>query len=510
MRSRVDQIAKNVKFALISQVLLVSASFVLRRVFVSVLGQEYLGLNGLFSDILSMLSLAELGFGTSIVFSLYEPMARNDIEKIKSLMALYKRAYYIVGTSVILAGSLLAPYLNLFVKEMPENIPNIELIYILNVFNTGISYFFIYKASILFVDQKKYVETVIHTSAKLVSYVLEIVVLIKTGNYYLYLGISILETLVQNMVVSWQVDRMYPYIRDRDVMPLKTSDKNVIKRNVGAMVFHKLGSVVVFSTDNILMAKLVSISAVGIYSNYIMIRRVLETVINLVYTPLAASIGNLNASESAEKKYQAFIRINFFSAWVFGFGCICLACLYNPFISLWLGKDYLLPSHTVLIIVVNFYFFCMRVPIGRTKEAMGLFWMDRYKPIPEILINLAVSIWLGRAMGLDGILWGTFISTLLVPFWIEPFVVYRYGLDRPVMDYFIKYILYGGVTMITGLLTLHICKPLSDDLIGFLQRMLVCIFVPNMCYLIVWHKSPEFMYMYKAILRSIGLGSKGP
>ncbi len=501
MRSRVDQIAKNVKFALISQVLLVSASFVLRRVFVSVLGQEYLGLNGLFSDILSMLSLAELGFGTSIVFSLYEPMARNDIEKIKSLMALYKRAYYIVGTSIILAGSLLAPYLNLFVKEMPENIPNIELIYILNVFNTGISYFFIYKASILFVDQKKYVETVIHTSAKLVSYVLEIVVLIKTGNYYLYLGISILETLVQNMVVSWQVDRMYPYIRDRDVMPLKTSDKNVIKRNVGAMVFHKLGSVVVFSTDNILMAKLVSISAVGIYSNYIMIRRVLETVINLVYTPLAASIGNLNASESAEKKYQAFIQINFFSAWVFGFGCICLACLYNPFISLWLGKDYLLPSHTVLIIVVNFYFFCMRVPIGRTKEAMGLFWMDRYKPIPEILINLAVSIWLGRAMGLDGILWGTFISTLLVPFWIEPFVVYRYGLNRSPIDYFIKYILYGGVTVITGMITGLICGACPQGFFGFLLKVAACLLVPNGAFLVIYRKTQELAYIKSACLR---------
>ncbi len=495
MGSRVDFIAKNMKFALMSQILLVLANFFVRRVFVSVLGEEYLGLNGLFSDILSMLSLAELGLGTSIVYSLYEPVARGNREKIKSLMALYRRAYQAVGGVIIGAGLLLTPHLAFFVKEMPEHIAHVEWIYILNVLNAGVSYFFIYKASLLFADQKKYVEMCIHTIVKLAAYGIEILLLLKTGNYFLYLGTMIGGTFLQNAAVSFQVDRMYPYLKEKERLPLSEEDKTLIRRNVGAMVFHKIGTVAVFSTDNILMAKLVSIAAVGLYSNYILIRRVLETVINMIYTSLTASVGNLNVCETPEKKYEAFNRIYFFSAWLFGVTCICLICLYNPFISLWLGEKYLLPSRTVSIIVINFYFFCMRVPVGRTKEAMGLFWADRYKPIPEVLINLGASIFLAGSMGLDGILWGTLISTLLVPFWIEPVVLYYYGLGRSPLPYFGRYVFYGGITLGAGLLTGWICGLCPQTLPGFAGKMFVCALVPNAVFFAVYGRCPEFRYL---------------
>lgn len=501
MHSRVDSIARNMKFSLISQVLLVAANLLLRRVFVSVLGEEYLGLNGLFSDILSMLSLAELGFGTSIVYSLYEPLAKGDTEKIKSLMALYRKAYTAVGALILAAGICLTPYLSFFVKEMPQDIAHIELIYILNVVNSGVSYFFIYKASLLFADQKKYVEMVINTAVKLLASAAEVFLLLKTGNYLLYLTAVIAATFIQNAVISVRVNEMYPYLREKNIRPLEKKDTGIIKRNVGAMFFHKVGSVAVFSTDNLLMAKMVSISAVGLYSNYVLVRRVLETVINMIYTSLAASVGNLNVCETDEKKYDAFNNINFFSAWLFGFIGICLMCLYNPFISLWLGEKYLLPFHTVAIIVINFYFYCMRVPVGRTKEAMGLFWNDRYKPIAEVIINIGASVLLARSFGIDGILWGTLISTVLVPFWVEPFVLYRHGLKKTPLLYFGRYAWYSLVTILCGFLTYRLCGLCGDGLLGFCAKMVICAAVPNAVYLAVYRKTREFQYIWDIVKR---------
>ena len=230
--ARIDQVAKNAKFALLSQMLLVIANFVVRRVFLMTLGEEYLGLSGLFTDILSMLSMAELGFGTSIVFSLYKPLAQKDTEKIKSLMKLFRLAYRCVGLFILTAGCALTPFLDFFVKEMPEEIPEaqIQVIYLLNVLNSGLSYFFIYKASLLFADQKKYVETIITAVAKLAAAGLQVGVLLLTVNYFLYLGIMIVATLGQNVMVSLQTNRMYPYLKEKMVRRLEQEDTRVLKK----------------------------------------------------------------------------------------------------------------------------------------------------------------------------------------------------------------------------------------------------------------------------------------
>lgn len=223
--SRVDSIAKNVRISAACQVLLMVVNFALRRVFVLVLGREYLGLDGLFTDILSMLSLAELGFGTSVLFSLYKPVAEGNQEKIKSLMSLYRRAYQVIGTVVLVAGVSLTPFLNAFVKEMPAGIPHIRWIYILNVLNSGVSYFFIYKTSLLFAYEKKYVELLVQTAVRGAAGIVQALLLVVTGNYFLYLGVAILTTVVQNVTISMRVDRMYPYLREKDVLPLLREDK---------------------------------------------------------------------------------------------------------------------------------------------------------------------------------------------------------------------------------------------------------------------------------------------
>lgn len=502
--SRADHIAKNMKFALLCQIPLIFANFILRRVFILSLGENYLGLNGLFTNILSILSLAELGFGTSIIFSLYKPVAEGDHEKIKSLMRLYRRAYTVVGIVVLAAGTALTPFLGFFVKEMPPEISHIELIYLLNVVNTGVSYFFIYKTSLLFADQKKYVEVTINTVVKLVVALLQAAALLLFRNYFLYLGIMIMGTLVQNVLISVQTNRMYPYLCEKHVEPLEKDDVNIIKRNVGAMVFHKIGGAVVFSTDSIIMAKFVSVASVGLYSNYIMIRTALLNVINLAFNAITSSMGNLNASETLEAKRRAFRNINFFSAWLFGFCSICLMCLYNPFIGLWLGEEYLFSAGTVLIIVLNFYMYCMRMPIGNTKEVMGLFWNDRFKPIAEVAVNLAASLLLVRRFGLAGVLWGTLISTVAVPLWVEPLVVYRHGLKLSPIRYFARYALYLGVTVAAGCICFFLCRLTPDSLFGFALKCTICLTTPNLLYWLVYRRTEEYGYSRDLAVRMFG------
>ena len=496
--SRVDKVAKNAKFAALSQIALVLVNFVVRRVFVVTLGENYLGLSGLFTDILSMLSMAELGFGTSVVFSLYKPLATQDQEKIKSLMRVFKRAYQCVGAFVLIVGIALTPFLEVFVKEMPPEIPRaqIQWIYILNVVNSGASYFFIYKASLLFADQKKYVEMIITVISKLAAAVLQIGALLLTGNYFLYLGIMILATFGQNLMVSLQVNKMYPYLKEKRVKPLLPEDKSVLKKNVGANVFHKIGYVAVFSTDSILMAKFDSVAMVGVYSNYMLVRKALVNVVDLIFVSISASMGNLNACETDEKKYEAYGHIYFFSAWLFGFICICLLFLFNPFILLWLGKDYLLPQKTVFVIVLNFYMYCMRTPVNNTKEAMGLFWNDRYKPIAEVAVNLIVSILLGKELGILGVLLGTLISTVMVPFWVEPYVLYKHGLKQKLWKYYAFYFTYLAVTVLAGSITGILCAAAPSGFGGFVVKMGICAVVPNLVYLLVYCRTKEFAYLW--------------
>ena len=502
--SRVDDVAKNMKFAVFCQIATGVVNFAVRRVFAMVLEQDYLGINGLFADILSMLSLAELGFGTSILFSLYKPVAEGDTEKIKSLMALYRTAYRIIGLVVLGTGLALTPFLEWFVKEMPEGIPHIHWIYVLHVVNSALSYFFIYKATLLFACQQKYVEILVTTVVKTAAGLLQIGALLLTGNYFLYLAVMLSATLVQNAAISLETDRRYPYLRERNVSPLARADKQVIFRNVAAMMFHKFGDVAVFSTDSILMAKFVSVAAVGLYSNYMLIRKTLVMVIDMLFSAITASMGNLNASEAVERKRTAFQHVNFLAAWLFGWMSICLLWLYNPFIELWLGADYLFPMEIVALIVVNFYLYCMRIPVGSTKNAMGLFWNDRYKPIAEVAVNLVASVLLAGRMGIAGVLLGTTLSTVLVPFWIEPLVLFHRGLEQGAGGYFLHYLLYLAVTVAAGALTGVLCALAPDGMGGFAAKMLACATVPHLVYLTAYWRTENFRYLRGVALRLAG------
>nr|WP_305136116.1 hypothetical protein [uncultured Schaedlerella sp.] len=492
---RTEHVVKNLKFAAVSELVLAVLKFVSRRVFVLLLGKEYLGVSGLFTDILSMLSLAELGFSVSITYSLYQPVAQGNTTLIKSLMQLYRRVYRSVFVIVLAAGLSLTPFLDFFVKEMPENIPNISLIYVLNVVNASVSYLFAYKSTLLFVYQKKYIDSLIRTAVSVIAAVAQIGVLLITGNYVFYLFIAIGAALTQNVLISVKTDRLYPYLKEKDISPLPVEILHDIRRNVGAMILHRIGAVAIFSTDNILISKFVGIGTTGLYSNYVMIRGFLNVMVNAMFNAITPALGNLNATETEQNRQAAFRRLNFFSAWLFGWMSICLLWLYDPFIRIWLGGNYLLPRPVVLIIVINFYVNSMRIPVANTKSVMGLFWDERYKSILEPPLNLAVSILLAQRWGIFGILAGTLISTMALPFWVEPLGLYRHGLKQPIGEYFLRYLGHLLLTAAAGGLTGLACSAAGEGLFGFVLRLLFCILIPNAVYLAVYCRTSEFCFM---------------
>ncbi|MBB6446836.1 lipopolysaccharide biosynthesis protein [Bacillus benzoevorans] len=492
--SRTKASLRNISFAITFQLLALAVNFASRTVFIAMLGKEYLGLNGLFSNILSMLSLAELGIGTAIIFSLYRPLAENDHSKVAALMSLYKKAYTIIGFIVLILGLSIAPFLSFFIKEMP-NIPGIYIIYIIFVLNAALSYFLIYKQSLIMADQKQYIVTKYRNIFDIALKIFQIFALLLTQSYFLFLILTLVSTLGLNLSLSIKADRMYPFLKGEEKGKLDQDTKDEMIKNVKGNIAHRIGGIIVLSTDHLLIARFLGIVTVGIYANYLLILSSLTTFTKLIYQSLTASIGNLHASSDDENKERIFHYIYFFTAWVYGFMSICLFILLNPFITLWLGADFTFSNSIVFLMVLNFFITGMRQPSLTFTDAMGLYWYSRHKPLFEAFINLMSSIYLVIHFGMAGVLLGTLISTMTTCFWVEPLMVFKYGFNYSVFDYFRKYFHYTVVVLLSGALVFSLSRLLTESTVQtFAVKMIICFVVPNIIFTIAFYRTKEFKY----------------
>lgn len=507
--SRTKNSIRNAKYSIFSQLIVILISFLARMVFVHALSAEYLGLNGLFTNIISMLSFAELGIGTSIVFSLYRPLAEKNESKINALMNLYKKAYMVIGLVVGVLGLLLTPFLGYFISDLPD-IPNIKLIYLMFVLNSVLSYFFSYRRSLIIADQKSYINSIFQSSSDLILNISQMIVLVLTHNYILYLSLKIISTIVLNISISLIVIKLYPYLNHKSKDKLEDEEKKSIVRNVKALSWHKIGGIVVFGTDSLLLSKFINVVAVGIYSNYLLIINALNLLFGLVFQSITASVGNLGTTESKEKNIFIFNCIDLICFWIYAIASISLINLFNPFIRLWLGEEYLFPTSTVVIIVINFYLSGRRKSVMTFKDAFGLFWNDRYKPIFEALIKLISSIILVKFFGVKGIFIGTAISTITTCFWIEPYILFKHGFKSSVQSYFNKYIWYAILAIFISVLTGFVCSIFSDtSFVGFVIRMIVCATIPNLLLLLIFWRTKEFEYLKKSLIKQFRYNKKG-
>ncbi len=492
---RSENSIKNVVVNISCQLLSILLSFICRTVFIQTLGEAYLGVSGLFSNILSLLSLAELGIGTAITFSMYKPLAEDDHKKTGALMGLYRTAYHVIGLIVAAAGLVFAPFYKFFISD-PSQIPNLTLIYFLYLFNSVVTYFFSYKQDIITADQKGYICTLYQYGFCIVQNIIQIFILYRTKNFIVYFCAQILFGFLTNFFLAQKADKMYPYLKKYEKTALKKEDRSAIFKNIRAMFLHRIGGAVVNGTDNILISKFFGLADVGIYSNYFLITNTLNGLIAQIFNGITASVGNLGAAENDGKSYEVYLSVNFAGSWIFGYCAICLFCLINPFIRLWTNKDLLFSFPVVTFIIINFYVTGMRQATLTFKNSFGLFWYDRYKALVEAAVNLIASVILLKTMGVAGVFLGTLVSTMTIDFWVDPLVLFRYGFHRSAVPYFIRYFSSALITIAAGGATWFSCSftaPYSP--MGFIQKCVICLIVPNAFFLLVFGRTKEFRYL---------------
>lgn len=500
--SRTSKSIRNIAAALISQVLMMGVGFFARKAFLLVLDAEYLGLSGLFSSVLTMLSLAELGIGPAMIFSLYKPLAENDISVCRALMGLYRKAYLIIGAVILAAGLAVSPFVTNFLKDVPEQINYIHLIFILFVIDTAISYFFSYKRSLIIATQSYYQIDLVHTVMYVLKNVLQIIILFCTSNYILFLAIQILSTVCENVWLSKWADKKYGWLKDKSKCePLSREIYLPIIRNVKAMIFHRIGGVVFDAIDNVLISRFFGVLFLGLYSNYLLVIDAVKKCINAVFSAVSASVGDFGAVEGAESSYKLYKRISFYNFWISAFCATSVYVLLPPFIGLFFGEEYIIDQRIFFFIAINFYIECMRRTILTFKESFGLPWYDRYKPLVGALVNLITSIAFSLKFGVIGVFIGTTITQLGVNVWVEAKVVFNHAFSKSVFLFLRQYVLWGVLCLIITAFTQVVCNAVFrfSNIANFIFGCIICVFLPNTILLLIFFRSDEMKFVKSTI-----------
>jgi O-antigen/teichoic acid export membrane protein len=493
--SRTINSLRNTFYAISGQGINSILQFVLRTIFIKTLGVEYLGVNGLFTNILSVLSLAELGLGTTIIYSLYRPLANKDENKTAILIKIYKKVYAAIGAIILIIGMAIVPFLDNLIKDSP-NVGNLRLIYVLFLVDSVASYFFAHYRSLLNADQKGYISTVNIMFFAIIQTILQVVILIIYRNFYVYLVIKIISNVISGYALAWKARKIYPFLCKKIVGKLTSIEMKSLVKNSIAMFLHKMGYIMLNNTDNIIISAFIGSVAVGLYSNYALLIGTISTILGLFTTALQASIGNLVVSSNENHNYNVFLKLNFLFAWIYGFCAICLLILVSPFITLWIGNDFVIEGTIVCVLALNVYIQGNRQAVVTFTTANGLFYDMRFKPIIEVLLNLILSLILVREFGMLGVFVGTVISTILTSFWYEPYILFSRGFKKPVRIYFFRYFINIIVFILATLITKYACNQFVEvSMMNFAIKMILCITIPNVIYIVVFFKTKEFIYL---------------
>lgn len=479
------------------RILIMATAFVVRTVFIRCLADEYLGVNGLYSSILSMLSLLELGFGVAMGYSMYQPIAEKDYRKLRQLLCLYKKVYYIVGTVILFLGLCLIPFLDRLIKDQPD-IDGLVFYYILFLLNTVVSYwFFAYQGALLQADQKAYVVSNYSSIFNLIKSVLQIILLVCFHNYTVYLIAQMLCTIGQNIAVSVYVQRNYPMLGKHIDGNVPAEDRNRIFRNVKALVLSRISHVVLNSTDNIIISAFIGLNWVGLLSNFNLIVEAVTGVLTQITGAIQASLGNYFAKEDRESGYRLFCKVDFLNYWLYGFFAIALDVLLNPFIVLWIGDAYTLSTGIVAAIAVNFFVAGFMNTLWTFRSALGLFTQGQFRPLIVAALNIVLSVTLGKIFGVAGVLGATSLSRACVNLWYDPWLLHRYGFQKSVKGFYLQWMFRLSILIGVGA-TMNLLSGIVFSGGVSIQKFCIMTFlvalIPNAVLLAVFHRCDEFRY----------------
>ena len=499
-KSRIHNSVKNISYGFFVTILNTLISFITRTVLVNTLGATVIGLNGLFTEVISMLSLAELGVGMAIVYSLYKPINEQNFHKISQLMSLYKKAYLIISFVTLLIGLLLTPFIQYLITGIDYPLYYIKLVFLLIVIKTSSTYLFSYKTSLLNADQKQYIVSIITVIVKLIITVVTIICLLLTRNYILYLILLIIQSIITNLIISNYVNNIYPQV-SYDIKMDKTEEYEIFS-NIKNIFIKRLSGVITSSTDNILISTIVSTVQVGYYSNYTLIFSMVRTLKQQFTNGIAASIGNLSVDSTKEHCVNVLSRLTYLY-FIFGLiMCSGLMAVSGNFILIWIGKQYVMSDNIVFLAIFNLFLEICSDPLWQYLEVSGLFNRDKNIAIIGSVINLIISIFLGLRVGIIGILLGT-MCTQLIQLVLKANLIFQYKFFQSPKTF---YLLLGKILFSYFIELLCQCYLISvitfeNIFIEIIVKGVVSVFSAVVIIIVLFFKSEEFHYSKQLMLK---------
>ncbi len=511
MQSRVTKSIKNTGFGLIGMAVSMIVQFASRTVFIYLLGVEYNGINGLFTNILQVLNLAELGFAFSIAYALYGPLQDENKQRISAIMNYLRNIYRVIALVITVAGLACVPFLQYLIKEdlslLPFSLNEIRLFFIVYLLNTVLSYVFSYKRTIITADQNSYLISNVDNLSNVLLYGVQIALLFVWRNYYLYLGVMAAKTLIANVILTLIANKKYPYLNQNRKLKLDEEDRKAIMKNVSAMFFHKIGGVVIYSTTTIIISAFVSLVDASKYTNYILIVNAVNTFVNIIFNAITASVGNLCTTESKEYQYRVFRRVSYVSNFFAVFCFTCYVGLFNPFVTLWVGADMTFDFAVVVALAVSAMVTLMRSSVNTFKNAQGLFTKDWYKPIVEAVLGVVLGITLSFWYGTLGVIAGYTLSSLLFAVPVENIVLYKYGFvekkSKTVLQ-FLRIVAVIALSALSGLTAAYVCSLLGSGLMWFVVKAIICMAISTIIFVAFTFKMDAFRYYVSLAGRLLG------
>ncbi len=503
VKSRSEKAVKNVAMGLLSKAVVLILGFVDRKFFITILGEELLGINGLFSNVLLMLSLAEMGLTNVMVLSYYEPLEKKDYNKLSSLTAFYKKIYNTIAAVIALIGVVLIPFLKYIVK-LDNPIENMVLIYLIFLINTVLSYMFVYKSTILTADQNGHIVTGTQMKFDLLRQVLQIVVLIIFHNIIAYLMVKILVLLFNNLYLMRCVDKTYPFLDLKHAENLPRKEKNTIITTIKSGFIYKISTVLLNGTDNIIISALIGTVWVGMVANYDTVITSITAFVVIVFTSLTSSLGNLNVTAEPKKKMEIFDVVLFAGFWVALIVVPCCFVMMDDLVVLWLGEKYVLQENILIAKLGMMYLSCTLNPIFSFREATGLFRKTKYMIFAGALVNIVLSLVLGEVIGVAGVLFASIIAMLVTYIWYEPVVLYRDCFEESPILYFRKHIvnLVKLVLITVGAMLLVDWIEAGNWLMLFVKAI-GCFVIVLLISFVLMFREKEFAYIKQWVMRTI-------
>ncbi|MBR1416987.1 MAG: oligosaccharide flippase family protein [Bacilli bacterium] len=506
--SRIKNIQKNITYTFIFQFIKLILVFLNRVIFVACLGPVYLGINSLFTNILSFLTLADFGVITAMMYSLFKPLANKDEKKISEYVFFFNKIYNVIALAIFILGIIIMPFLKYFVN-LPVDVDNIYIYYFLMLINVVIGYLFVYKTTILLSDQKKYIINSYDTKFYILLFIIQVLILYLTKNFILYLIANIITTLLSNIFKARKVNKLYPYLDKYKEKTLDKKEKKEVFKNVKDLFLYRIGAVIQNNTDNILISIFVGTIIVGYYSTYLMIISGITSFVNLIFSSIKSSLGNYIVKEKKEDQLKMFFILEDINFLIIGFCASCFIILIPDFIEMFFGKEYLLSNITLILVVGIFYTENIRQNIWMFRETTGIFGKTKYANLVTAVLNLILSIILGYYFKIDGILFASIISCLLFAWWMEPKIMFKEYFNSSSKKYFFNYIKNVLIIVIIIIINSYLINiNLSNIYINFIIKLILTVIITSILLIIPFIKSNTFNYIKSIILEHLNKNKK--